>query len=60
MIEDRATLRVDCRNELGEVPLWCKASETLYWVDVVKPGRVFHWRMPDGHVDFWDFDELLT
>ncbi len=60
MTEDRATLRVDCRNELGEAPLWCKASETLYWVDVVKPGRVFHWNMSDGHIDFWHFDDLVT
>ena len=66
MIDDTAILRADCRNELGEAPLWCQASGTLYWVDVVKPGRVFHWRpaqsaedVPD-RVDFWDFDDLVT
>jgi L-arabinonolactonase len=60
MSEDIASLRVDCRNELGEAPVWCGASETLYWVDVVKPGRVFHWRTAASQVDFWDFDDLVT
>jgi len=60
MIEDVATLQVDCRNELGEAPLWCMATATLYWVDVIKPGRVFHWRKDTNSVDFWDFDDLVT
>jgi L-arabinonolactonase len=60
MSEDIASLRVDCRNELGEAPVWCGASESLYWVDVVKPGRVFHWRTATSQVDFWDFDDLVT
>jgi sugar lactone lactonase YvrE len=66
VIDDTAILRADCRNELGEAPLWCQASGTLYWVDVMKPGRVFHWRpaqdsggVPD-RVDFWDFNDLVT
>jgi sugar lactone lactonase YvrE len=60
MMEDTATLRIDCRNELGEASLWCQASKTLYWVDVIKPGRVFHWRTETSRVDFWDFEEMVT
>ncbi len=60
MTEDAAALRVDCRNELGEAPLWCQDSGTLYWIDVVKPGRVFHWQVNTQHLDFWDFDDLVT
>jgi sugar lactone lactonase YvrE len=60
MIGDTALLRVDCRNELGEAPLWCAATGTLYWVDVVRPGRVFHWQTSADTVDFWDFDDLVT
>jgi sugar lactone lactonase YvrE len=57
---DEAALRVDCRNELGETPLWNAATGTLYWIDVVGPGRVFHWRLDSGSVDFWQFDDLVT
>ncbi len=54
------TLRVDCRNALGEAPLWCAEAAILYWVDVIKPGRVFHWHTAEDRVDFWDFDDLVT
>jgi L-arabinonolactonase len=51
---------VDCRNLLGETPLWCAQSGTLYWVDVLQPGRVFHWSTNSDAVDFWEFDDLVT
>jgi sugar lactone lactonase YvrE len=60
MTDGVAPLRVDCRNELGEAPLWCKSSGTLYWIDVVKPGRVFHWKAGSRRVDFWSFDDMVT
>ncbi|MGH8230766.1 MAG: SMP-30/gluconolactonase/LRE family protein [Steroidobacteraceae bacterium] len=53
-------LRVDCRNLLGEAPLWCAQSGTLYWVDVLQPGRVFHWSTASDAIDFWEFDDLVT
>ncbi len=53
-------LRIDCRNELGEAPLWSAGPRILYWVDVIKPGRVFHWHAAQDRVDFWDFDDLVT
>jgi sugar lactone lactonase YvrE len=58
--DDAAQLRVDCRNALGEMPLWCDVSATLYWVDVLSPGRVFYWRTPTDAIDFWQFDDLIT
>jgi sugar lactone lactonase YvrE len=60
MSEDIAALAVDCRNELGEAALWCEQSQTLYWADVVKPGRVFHWNSSTGRLDFWEFPHLVT
>lgn len=60
MTSAAATLRVDCRNQLGEAPLWCEATQTLYWIDVLKPGRVFHWQLADDCLDFWQFDHLVT
>src|SRR5271170_1493920 len=57
---DAAQLRIDCRNALGEMPLWCDRSATLYWIDVLQPGRVFHWRSASDAVDFWQFEDLVT
>jgi sugar lactone lactonase YvrE len=57
---DIVTLRIDCRNELGESPTWCEDSQTLYWVDVVRPGRVFQWRAAEDRVDFWEIEDLVT
>jgi sugar lactone lactonase YvrE len=53
-------LRIDCANALGEMPLWCDRTATLYWVDVVRPGRVFYWHTASDAVDFWQFDDLIT
>jgi len=57
---DIATLRIDCRNELGESPTWCDDSQTLYWVDVIRPGRVFQWRAAQDRVDFREIEDLAT
>jgi sugar lactone lactonase YvrE len=50
-----AELHVDCRNELGEMPVWCPESGTLYWIDVVNPGRVFHWASGTPKPDFCSY-----
>jgi sugar lactone lactonase YvrE len=55
-----AELVVDCRNDLGEMPLWRAASQTLFWIDVTTPGRLFSWQTSDGTVDFHQFDDILT
>jgi sugar lactone lactonase YvrE len=59
-VQDAARLCVDCRNALGEMPLWCERSGTLYWIDVLRPGRVFHWQLASDAIDFWQFDQLIT
>jgi len=58
--DEIASLVVDCRNTLGEMPLWDASACALYWIDVVSPGRVFHWFQDTGSVDFWQFDDLVT
>jgi len=60
MAEQFAELRIDCRNALGEMPVWSPHSGTLYWIDVVKPGRIFHWHTATNRVDFWKFGDLVT
>jgi L-arabinonolactonase len=50
---------VDCRNKLGEVPLWDVKEQSLYWVDI--EGRRLHRLTPaTGAVEHWDMDERIS
>lgn len=53
-------LLIDCRNDLGETPVWCARTQTLFWIDVTAPGRVFYWDKARGLVDFYQFRDLVT
>jgi sugar lactone lactonase YvrE len=46
---------VDCRNVLGEGPVWCPRDQALWWIDISSPslwrldsraGTVGHWPLP--------------
>ncbi len=55
----RARLVVDCRNIVGESPLWVPAEQALYWVDIVG-SRIHRWA-PEGNAqDVWATPELPT
>ena len=48
---------VRCRNELGESPVWCARTETLYWVDA--PGKaLWSWDLVHEPVKT-SFDEIV-
>lgn len=48
---------VACDNELGESPVWCAETRTLYWVDA--PGRaLFSWDLVHEPVKT-QFDEVV-
>jgi len=53
-------LLIDCRNDLGETPVWCARTQTLFWIDVTAPGRVFYCDSRRGAVDFYEFNDLVT
>ena len=55
-----AELVIDCRNDLGETPVWCARTRTLFWIDVTAPGRVFYWDQARSLVDFYQFEDLVT
>jgi sugar lactone lactonase YvrE len=42
---------VDCRNELGEGPLWCPREQRLWWIDIQKP-TLWSWQ-PGGAPQHW-------
>jgi L-arabinonolactonase len=54
-------LAVDCRNQLGEGPVWDVQEQALYWVDIAgrmlqrrqhATGTVQHWTMPERIASF--------
>lgn len=49
---------VDCRNRLGEAPLWDVAEQALYWVDI--EGKLIQrYRPSTGAVDRWRTPERI-
>jgi L-arabinonolactonase len=57
-VRDSARCVVDCRNTLGEVPVWDVAEQALYWVDI--EGCLLQRLDPaTGAVQVWRFDERV-
>ena len=50
----KAELFNDCKNHLGEGVLWSKQQETLYWLDVPMPSRLFQLNMKNNKLSIFD------
>ncbi len=55
MRQVQAACVVDCKNVLGEGPVWCPREQVLWWIDISSPslwrlepraGAVEHWALP--------------
>ena len=47
---------VDCKNVLGEGPIWCPEDKVLWWVDI--KGKSINRFMPvNGDIKIWPVDE---
>ena len=47
---------VDCKNVLGEGPVWCPDEKSLYWVDI-KGKSINRFTPASGGVETWPVDE---
>ena len=49
-------LVADCRNVLGEGPIWCPVEQALWWVDNLQPS-IWRYTQADGAVRSWPMPE---
>ena len=54
-----AELIIDMRNATGESPVWHRAEQALYWVDI-PAGRLHRWQLADGQTQSWQAHEMLA
>lgn len=48
----KADILVPARNSVGESPVWCPETQTLWWIDVRAPA-LFRYPWPHGPVQQW-------
>ncbi|WP_227494145.1 SMP-30/gluconolactonase/LRE family protein [Ramlibacter pallidus] len=53
-----AALRVDARATLGECPLWCERSASLWWTDI-QSCTLSRWRPADGSLRHWTLPDRV-
>ncbi|NUZ07722.1 SMP-30/gluconolactonase/LRE family protein [Piscinibacter koreensis] len=51
-------LVVDARARLGECPLWCERTQSLFWTDI-QNSQLSRWRSADGSTTRWAMRERL-
>ena len=56
----KAKLFNDCKNHLGEGVLWSQNQETLYWLDVPMPSKLYKLDMKNNNLLTFDMPEMIT
>ena len=49
---------VDCKNVLGECPVWCPDQQVLWWVDIAKPSLA-RFDPASGSVQTWPLPKAI-
>ena len=56
----KAKIYNDCKNHLGEGVIWSHNSNTLYWLDVPMPSKLFKLDMENNNLLSFDMPEMIT
>ena len=56
----KAEVYNDCRNHLGEGVLWSQSQNTLYWLDVPMPSKLYKFNMHNNNISSFDMPEMIT
>ena len=49
---------VDCKNELGECPIWCAKENVLWWIDISKPS-LFRFNPQTKQTNEWSLPKAI-
>jgi L-arabinonolactonase len=58
MAETTVDCVLDLRVELGECPVWCERSQSLYWIDIYA-GDLHRFDPSSGHDRSWPMGEAI-
>lgn len=59
MTTNHAELLLDCRNAVGESPVWHAGEQALYWVDI-PAARLCRWQAATAAMSTWQAAEMLA
>ena len=56
----KAEIFSDCNNHLGEGPIWSIEQQTLYWLDVPMPSKLFKLHLASNKLESYEMPEMIT
>lgn len=58
----KVELVLDTRSKLGECPVWCSQTSSLYWIDAVRLAKIYRWTPGQSERDIksWSFDHHIS
>tara|TARA_B100000029_G_C17393239_1_gene894224 strand:- start:119 stop:1012 length:894 start_codon:yes stop_codon:yes gene_type:complete len=56
----KAQLLIDCKNHLGEGILWSESQNTLYWLDIPMPSKLFQLKLDSNELEVFDMPEMIS
>ena len=56
----KAEIFNDCSNHLGEGPIWSNDQQTLYWLDLPMPSKLFKLHLPTNNLEIFEMPEMIS
>ena len=56
----KAEIFYDCSNHLGEGPIWSNDQQTLYWLDIPMPSKLFKLHLPTNNLESIEMPEMIS
>ena len=57
---NKAELFIDCKNKLGEGITWDHDDQTLYWLDIPMPSKLYKHNLETNNTLQFDMPEMIT
>ena len=57
---NKAELFIDCKNKLGEGITWDNDNQTLYWLDIPMPSKLYKYSLEINNTLQFDMPEMIT